>query len=330
MAINYAVRNLTIEAATSAGTLTLLENVDLELREGEVLGLIGESGSGKTTAARAMIGLIDKNLRVTQGNLALGDRTVATPTSMRFEGVRGRDIGMIFQSSSLSLDPLMKVGNQLREVIRRHYGKLPKDEVAERLESVLRSMGFSDPARVLRSYPHQLSGGMRQRVAIALAVVTGPRVIIADECTSALDVTTQDEVVQLLHGLTQASRASMLFVTHDLLLAYELCHRIAVMYAGHVVELGTADEVVKNPRHPYTKALLRAVPTWDDSVVEGIPGSPPMVSRDWQGCRFAPRCSIAVDECRERAIPWIEDSQGGGVRCDRVSADHPRLTAAAH
>lgn len=318
MTVNYSVSGLSIEATTSFGPLILLEDVDLELRAGEILGLIGESGSGKTTAARAMIGLLEKNLKVTTGELRLGDTVISQPGVSKFDGVRGSEIGMIFQSAALSLNPLMKCEAQLREVLKRHQPKLTKAQIAERLDETLRAMGFEDTERVLRSFPHQLSGGMRQRVAIALAVITEPRVVIADECTSALDVTTQAEVVQLLRRLGRDSDSAMLFVTHDLMLAHELCDRIAVMYAGQVVEVGTAEEIVNSPQHPYTRALLRAVPTWDGRELVGIEGSPPIINTDWEGCRFAPRCPFAVNACHAGRIENVE--QGGRVvRCSNLA-----------
>jgi oligopeptide/dipeptide ABC transporter ATP-binding protein len=325
--VNYAVDGLTVQAATSQGPVTLLEDVRLELRAGEILGLIGESGSGKTTTARAMIGLLERNVSVAAGEMSLAGKVVSAPGIDRLEGVRGGQVGMIFQSAALSLNPLMRVGSLLREVLRRHRRDLSRREINERIAQVLASMGFDDVPRVLGSYPHQLSGGMRQRVAIALAVVTEPKVVIADECTSALDVTTQAEVVQLLRRLSRDSESAMLFVTHDLMLAHELCDRIAVMYAGHVVETGTADQVVNDPQHPYTRALLRAVPAWDDAELVGIEGSPPIVTEDWQGCRFAPRCAQATDECRVGTIAVVEHAERQ-VRCCNLGAADSQVAVA--
>jgi oligopeptide/dipeptide ABC transporter ATP-binding protein len=328
MSAKYTVSDLTIDASTATGDVRLLESVDLELHEGEILGLIGESGSGKTTAARAMIGLLERNVRVSSGRLQLGDRTVLADGVERFDEVRGREIGMVFQSATMSLDPLMKIGKQLREVLRTHES-ITDEEVQRRLEEVLTKMGFVELSRVLDSYPHQLSGGQRQRVAIALAVVTRPSVVIADECTSALDVTTQAEVIKLLRSLTDDHSTAMLFVTHDLMLAWEICTRIAVMYGGQIMEVGPADQIVNQPQHPYTKALLAAVPSWDGSEVRGIEGTPPLVTSSWTGCRFAPRCSIALDQCRVDDVAWTPLSTGAGVRCLRLEPSHEHRADAA-
>jgi peptide/nickel transport system ATP-binding protein len=315
MSTILSARSVTIEASTGAGPVKLVHDLNLDVREGEILGLIGESGSGKTTAVRAIVGLLERNVQVSSGEISLHGQTISSSTVDDFENVRGSEIGMVFQSASMSLNPLMKVGKQLTEVVRRHQKQLSRQQINERLEHVLRNMGFADPVRVLASFPHQLSGGMRQRVAIALAVVTNPAVVIADECTSALDVTTQAEVVQLLRSLTTNSRTAMLFVTHDLMLAQDLCSRIAVMYAGQIVETGDAIDVVGKPRHPYTRALLAAIPTWGEDEVQGIEGSPPRVAADWQGCRFAPRCPLVRDECTRTQIGWTPTGDRSGARC---------------
>lgn len=323
-----SARGLTIEAATGRGPVKLVHDVDLQLREGEILGLIGESGSGKSTAVRAMIGLLERNVRVSRGEIALRGEVICSDVVNDFEGVRGREIGMIFQSAAMSLNPLMKVGKQLREVVRRHGKQLSAQEIDQNLEKVLRKMGFPDTDRVLGSFPHQLSGGMRQRIAIALAIITEPAVVIADECTSALDVTTQAEVVKLLRVLTKESRTAMLFVTHDLMLAKDICSRIAVMYAGEIVETGEAHELINNPRHPYTRALLQAIPTWGDGELQGIEGSPPRVAADWQGCRFAPRCPLVQDKCTQQNIAWTHLGERSGARCVVVEEENAGLSGA--
>lgn len=274
MAPVLGIDKLTVRAATSGGPLTLLDDVCVTADEGEIVGLIGESGSGKTTTVRAVLGLLDPNVTVAAGTVDVLGRRVCAPGIGDFRWVRGRHAGMVFQGASSSLDPLMKVRGQLREVVRTHLPQLGRAERDQRIADVVRRMGFTDVDRVLNSYPHQLSGGQRQRVAIALAVVTGPELLIADECTSALDVTTQAEVITLLRSLTRGDRfgapghrMAMVFVTHDLMLARELCTRIVVMYKGRIVETGPAQDVVQRPRHDYTKALLDAIPQWTTDPV---------------------------------------------------------------
>ncbi|QFG24649.1 ABC transporter ATP-binding protein [Actinomadura sp. WMMB 499] len=256
------VSGLTITARVARGDLTLLDGVDLAVGRGEVVGVVGESGSGKTTLARAVVGLLEKNVRVDGGSISLADERIVAPGVERTDRVRGSSVGMVFQDASRSLNPLLKVRAHLAEVLRRHVRGIGKDDVRRRSVEVLEQMRITDAERVLDSYPHQLSGGLRQRVAIGLAVVTRPSLVIADECTTALDVTTQTKVVELFRSLTDELDIGLLFVTHDLMLASDLCDRIAVMNGGRVVEQGPAGQVLDRPRQDYTRRLLAAVPTW--------------------------------------------------------------------
>jgi peptide/nickel transport system ATP-binding protein len=260
------VDGLTITASVPGRELTLLADVDLTIAPGEVVGVVGESGSGKTTLARAVVGLLERNVRIAGGSISLAGTEVVSPAADRTAAVRGHQVGMVFQDASRSLNPLMRVRRHLAEVLRRHEPGITKADVAKRSAEVLRRMRVDDPDRVLDSYPHQLSGGLRQRVAIALAVVTNPSLVIADECTTALDVTTQAEVVALFRHLVGELDIGLLFVTHDLMLASDLCDRIAVMYAGEVVELGPTAQVLHHPEEPYTQRLLEAVPSWSEGV----------------------------------------------------------------
>ena len=310
------IEGLRVEARTSLGTQVLLDDVNLRVERGEILGLVGESGSGKTTLARSLMGLLDRNLEVNGGSISfLGEKIVA-PGLDRTNTVRGSHAGMIFQDAGRSLNPLIRVKTQMREVLRRHRPDVPKSEIVHRMEDLLSRMGVKEPTRVLNSYPHQLSGGQRQRVAIAIAVVTEPELVIADECTTALDVTTQAEVVGLLRKLVREGNTSLVFVTHDLLLASELCDRIMVMYASQTVELGGVDDVLSKPVHPYTKALLASVPSWDATgPLVGIPGTAPRVTEQEVGCRFGPRCDRCEPECIANNIEWTEASDQVGYRC---------------
>lgn len=260
------VADLTITATLPHGDLTLLDDVSVSLEPGRVLGVVGESGSGKTTLARSVIGLLERNVTVASGQIALGGRPVVAPGLDDTPRIRGSEVGMIFQDASRSLNPLMRVRTHLAEVQKRHRPDSTPAQIGERSAEVLRKMRIEDPDRVLDSYPHQLSGGLRQRVAIALAVVTQPSLVLADECTTALDVTTQAEVVTLLRSLVRELDIGLLFVTHDLMLASDLCDHIAVMSEGRLVEYGPTDEVLLRPEHEYTRRLLAAVPTWNEGA----------------------------------------------------------------
>jgi len=256
------IDGLVVDAHTSQGTLTLLHDFSLSVSAGEVVGLVGESGSGKTTTIRSIVGLLDSNLSITAGTISVLGRTVRSPETENYRAVRGKHVGVVFQGVGSSLDPLARVGAQIAEVIRRHKPELGKAEVAALALETIGAMGFADPEQVLRSYPHELSGGMRQRVLIALAVVTQPELIIADECTSALDVTTQKSVIALLSRLVAERGVGMIFVTHDLMLAQEICDRICVMRSGRIVELGPTSRVMTTPAEQYTRDLLDAIPHW--------------------------------------------------------------------
>lgn len=310
------IQGLTVEARLSDRSQVILDDLDLQVGEGEVIGIVGESGSGKTTLVRSLVGLLDKNVEVVGGEVKLLGNTILAPGVDQSAGVRGRQVGVVFQDAVRSLDPLFKVRAQLKEVLAAHRGDLSKTEMNDRMSEVLRRMKISDPGRVLDSYPHHLSGGLCQRVAIALAVVTGPKVVLADECTTALDVTTQAEVVALFRELVDESKVALVFVTHNILLAADICDRVVVMYAGQAVEAGPTGRVLRAPHHPYTTGLLESVPGWNGSVTfNGIPGSAPRVAADTVGCRFAERCAHAQADCRAADVEWSIAPDAGGYRC---------------
>lgn len=262
MSALLSVAGLTVTARLAGGDLRLLDEVDLDVGRGRIVGVVGESGSGKTTLARTVVGLLERNVQVEQGSVSLAGDAVVAPGVDRTDRIRGSAVGMVFQDASRSLNPLMKVRTQLAEVLRRHVRGIGRAEVERRSVEVLEQMRITDPTRVLSSYPHQLSGGLRQRVAIGLAVVTRPSLVIADECTTALDVTTQTKVVGLFRTLVDELGIGLLFVTHDLMLASDLCDRIAVMSGGRVVEQGDAAQVLDRPQQEYTRRLLAAIPSW--------------------------------------------------------------------
>jgi peptide/nickel transport system ATP-binding protein len=318
-----SIRDLRIEARLSGNDLVLVDGLDVELRRGEILGVVGESGSGKTTLVRTLIGLLDRNVEIVAGEVRIGDELVVAPGHDTTAAARGSRIGTVFQDASRSLNPLYRVRAQLREVLRAHRPELTKAQVEEQMTTVLRRMRIDDPERVLQSYPHQLSGG--------LAVVTEPRIVLADECTTALDVTTQAEVVALFRELVGELDVALVFVTHDLLLAADLCDRIVVMYGGQAAEIGPTRRVLLEPRHPYTAGLLAAVPSWSaDGPIQGIEGSAPRVTVDVVGCRFADRCARVRPECREADVAFVPRDEDGGHRCLHPLETPATATAADH
>jgi oligopeptide/dipeptide ABC transporter ATP-binding protein len=322
VSVALRVDQLTVTARSAGGDQLILDHVDLEIAQGEILGVVGESGSGKTTLVRTITGLLDRNLSVTAGAVELLGSVVLGVGVDRTETVRGTHVGVVFQDASRSLNPVLRVGSQLHEVLARHRRGTSRAEARELMMRTLQEMSIADPERAISSYPHQLSGGQRQRVALALAMITHPELILADECTTALDVTTQAEVVALLRRIVESQAITLVFVTHDLLLAAELCDRIAVMYAGQVVETGPATEVLVRPRHPYTERLLTAIPSWDLATpLQGIPGAAPHVTPEFRGCRFAERCPRAEPDCREVEVELDSETEGHDFRCLHPVAD---------
>ena len=310
------IDSLDVRARLAGGTQAIVDKFSLEVHAGEIVGVVGESGSGKTTLVRSLVGLLDKNVHVTGGTVTFRGRQVLTSSIDETASLRGRHVGVIFQDAVRSLDPLFKVRTLLREVLKTHESNVNGDEASQRMVEVLRRMRVTDAGRVLDSYPHQLSGGLCQRVAIALAVITQPELILADECTTALDVTTQADVVALLKELVVESGISLVFVTHNLMLASELCDRVVVMYGGQAVEIGPTSRVLSEPHHPYSVGLLDAIPSWDtDRPLKGIAGHAPRVMADAHGCVFAERCPLAADDCTVSDIGWSTAGDGGGYRC---------------
>jgi peptide/nickel transport system permease protein len=318
------VRDLTVAVADGPGLVT----VSFALRPGTVLGLVGESGCGKTMTARALPGLLPDGVRVTGGSARFGGRDLAVLPEKELRALRGRDIAMISQEPMVALDPVFSIGYQLTQPIRRFRGvgqhgvrgsRVGRAEARRIAAELLAQVGITDPRRVLRSYPHQLSGGMAQRVCIALALTGSPRLLIADEPTTALDVTVQAEILSLLRALVRDTGLAVLIVSHDLGVVADLCDDVAVMYAGQVVESGTVTEVLGRPSHPYTAALLAANPHVADGLpvpdrLPSIPGTVPAPA-DWPaGCRFAGRCALATEECA-LPVPVTPAHRGGSLRC---------------
>jgi peptide/nickel transport system ATP-binding protein len=310
-----AVDDLTVDFATRRGALTAVRGVSFSIAAGEVLGLVGESGAGKSVTGAAIIGLIDPPGRIASGRVLLGGRRIddLPPAAMR--KVRGREIGAVFQDPLTALDPLYSVGRQLVETIRAHLD-VTEAQARERALALLADVGIPAPAGRFAHYPHQFSGGMRQRVVIALALAAGPRLIIADEPTTALDVSIQAQIIGLLARLAREHRTAVLLITHDMGVVAEIASRIAVMYAGRIVEIGPVDDVIHRPRHPYTAGLMGSIPTVRarrDRLVQ-IEGAMPRLTALPSGCAFHTRCMRARPNCAS-LVPQLARLGASDVAC---------------
>jgi len=305
-----AIRDLSVGLTTRAGVTELVRSVSLDIRPGERVGLVGESGSGKSLTMLAVMGLLASPVAVTGGSVRLGDTELVGAPDRELRAVRGSEIAMVYQDPMTSLDPLQRIGEQIAEGLRAHGTS--RSEAGERTLAALAEVQLPDPHRLARAYPHELSGGMRQRVMIAAALAGNPRLLLADEPTTALDVTIQRQILSLVARIQRARNLAVLWVTHDLGVAAQFVQRLAVMYAGRMVEVGPTTAVFNAPQHPYTAALLAAVPstTGERSALGQIPGSPPEPGSFPPGCSFASRCRQARPGCTQ-AEPALEERQGG-------------------
>src|SRR5712691_11002724 len=294
------VRALTVELPTPAGWVRPVNEVSLRISAGESLGLVGESGSGKTMLSLALIGLLPPGARV-GGEASLATeasaKNLTALTEREWRDVRGGKIAMIFQEPMTSLNPVMCIGAQIEEAIRAHHPQLATKEVQRRTIDSLRRAAVPDPDARAEQFPHQLSGGLRQRAMIAMALSAGPRLLIADEPTTALDVTVQKQILDLLDRLRRDLRLGLLFITHDLGVVSQVAERVAVMYAGRIIEEGPAREVLTKPKHPYTQGLLKASPTLRRGALTPIPGVVPQLTALPPGCAFEPRCDFRRSDC---------------------------------
>jgi len=309
------VRDLQVEFPLPHGVLRAVDGASFEVRRGEALGIVGESGSGKTMALRALVGLLPRTARIAGGSIEIDgvEAVGAAPETLR--GLRGRTVAMVFQEPMTALNPVMRVGDQIAEtpLVRLGYGRR---RARERAVELMRLVGIADPARRYEAFPHELSGGMRQRIVIAIALSGEPKLLLCDEPTTALDVTIQDQILKLLASLREQLGVSVVFVSHDLAVIAQTCQQLAVMYAGQVIETGTVDAVFREARHPYTLGLLRSVPSFDAvrKHLSSIPGSPPDLASPPHGCRFHPRCGFMRENCTTGPIPLLELG-GRSVRC---------------
>jgi peptide/nickel transport system ATP-binding protein len=314
------VRNLSLSFATAEGDLPIIRDVNFSVARGERVGIVGESGCGKTVTGLSLLRLLPPHSARLAGQILFEGRDLTTLSAREMRAVRGRDIAMIFQEPMSALDPVFTVGDQISEAYRTHF-PVSRAEGRERAIAALAEVGIPAPARRCDEYPHQLSGGMRQRVMIAMALICEPKLLIADEPTTALDVTVQSQITDLLHALSERTGTALLFITHDLGVVAETCTRMITMYAGEVVEDSPVDDVLLRPRHPYTSGLLRSLPSLSArrSVLPSIPGRVPSPGAMPSGCRFQPRCSHAIDACRERQ-QMIELGPSRRANCCRAEA----------
>jgi peptide/nickel transport system permease protein len=312
-----SVTGLTIAFRTGHGDLTVVRDVGFELAPGEALGIVGESGCGKTVTARALLGLLPGGGRVVAGSAVLGGRDLAVLPEREFRRIRGGEIALISQEPMSGLDPSFRVGSQLAEVVRRHHRALSRGQARARAAELLDLVNLPDPAELLSRYPHELSGGMAQRVSIALALAGNPRLLIADEPTTALDVTVQAEILALLRDLQERLGMAIILVTHDWGVLADLCDRAVVMYAGEIVEEASVEDLYRAPRHPYTEGLLAANPRVSPAAgpLPAIPGTVPPPAAWPAGCHFQPRCRYATDRCGAGLIPLAAPQPARLTRC---------------
>lgn len=303
-----SIENLRIHFETFAGEVQAIRGVNLKLQKGETLALVGESGSGKSVTAKSVMKLLSNNAVVKEGTIIFKGENILEKNERDMQSIRGKKIAMIFQDPMTSLDPTMKIGKQITEVIIKHE-KASKEEADKRAEELLELVGIPNAKERMKQYPHQFSGGQRQRIVIAIALACNPDVLIADEPTTALDVTIQAQILELLKELQQQFQMAIIFITHDLGVVANVADRVAVMYAGKVVEVGTADEVFYNPQHPYTWGLLRSMPTLHTGdTLYAIPGSPPDLLDPPVGDAFALRSDVALEIDRVKEPPMFEVS----------------------
>lgn len=309
------IKNLSIEYATDEGIYKAVNNLNLKIREGETLGFVGETGAGKTTTALGIMKLIPSPPgQIVSGEIFFEGENLLDKTEKEMRKIRGDKISMIFQDPMTSLNPILRVGEQIEEAIELHQD-LSKEELRKKAEDMLETVGIRRER--FEDYPHQFSGGMKQRVVIAMALACNPKMIIADEPTTALDVTIQAQVLELMKGLKIKFNTSMLLITHDLGVVAETCEYVAIMYAGSSVEYGDVERLYNNPLHPYTVGLFNSIPSLDEDKdeLDVIPGIPPNPSNLPTGCRFHPRCSRCMDRCKKEIPMPIEVEDGHFVSC---------------
>lgn len=316
------IRDLCVEFQTVEGTVQAVNHLSYKLRKGEKLGIVGESGSGKSVSSLGMLRLIPNPPgRITGGEILYKGQDLVKAPKKEMQRIRGNEISMIFQEPMTSLNPIIKCGKQIAESLRLHRG-MNKKEAMEEAVRLMQSVGIASPAQRAHEYPHQMSGGMRQRVMIAMALACEPQILIADEPTTALDVTIQAQILDLIRDLNERMGTSVIFITHDLGVVSELCDTVLVMYTGRIVEQAPVLELFETPKHPYTVGLLEAIPriTKQRAPLQTIEGTVPNPTERIDGCSFSPRCPYATEQCRQKEPPEVQLSEHRRVRCWRYQS----------
>ncbi|SHJ61287.1 ABC transporter ATP-binding protein [Paramaledivibacter caminithermalis] len=311
------IKNLKTYFFTDNGIVKAVDGVDIHVNEGETLGIVGESGSGKSVTSLSIMGLLnDTSGKVVDGKIEFQGRNLVDLKEEDMRKIRGNDIAMIFQEPMTSLNPVLRIGKQISEAIRLHL-KYDKARAKEHTIEMLKLVGIPRAENIYSEFPFQLSGGMRQRVMIAMAMACNPKLLIADEPTTALDVTIQAQILDLMKKLKKDVGTAIMFVTHDLGVVAEMCDRVVVMYAGRVVERGDVYQIFENPKHPYTKGLLKSVPVLRQKVerLASIPGNVPSPKNMPKGCKFAPRCKNVFDKCWEEEPPFYNVEENHSSKC---------------
>ena len=312
------VRDLNVTFHARGQEIRAVRGVNLDVYPGEILGIVGESGSGKSVTMKAVLGILPENASIKAGSLKLLSTGMTSLSEDEYRRLRGKDMTMIFQDPMTALDPVMTVGKHMEEVLKRNLGLKNKEEIRQKSIEMLDKVGIPDPPSRLKQYPHEFSGGMRQRVLIAMALACGPKLLIADEPTTALDVTIQAQILDLLQELEEQYHTSIVLITHDMGVVATVCQRIAIMYGGLIMETGTADEIFYDPKHPYTRALLRAIPSTElkeGERLQAIEGLPPSLINPPAGCPFAERCEYAEEKCRRELPAYHTFSQTHQAMC---------------
>ena len=325
------IEALTVDFVSRAATQRALFDVSIGLRRGEILGLIGESGAGKSLLGTAVMGLMPRNARITSGRVVLNGRPISILPAKELHRLRGKELAMIFQDPQTSLNPLLTIGNQLIETIRTHTTQSHKQARAQAID-LLAEVGIAEPTVRMDAYPHEFSGGQRQRIVIALALCVEPQVIIADEPTTALDVSVQAQILRLLKQLCATRHTAILLITHDMGVIAQAADRVGVLYAGRLVEFNAVDRILLSPQHPYTAALMASIPSIvrRPQRLSQIDGTMPRLGAQFTGCAFAPRCAFVSSACD--SIPALlagEGGGGGGVACWHPRSAHAETPPAA-